>query len=75
MIDAIEEVHGTSPSEQLSSVAHTAEVNRDRVMLSETARATLLRQDGFSLTEIADELGITMNVVLSELGIGSGSQL
>jgi len=69
MIQAIDEVNAASPTNPHSVVAHTSASGSDRVSLSEAARATLLSQEGFTVSEIADELGITTNVVMTELGI------
>jgi DNA-binding NarL/FixJ family response regulator len=69
MVEPIDEVKSTTPPEPPPAAPHTAANAADKVFLSEAAQVTLLSQQGLSLTEIADELDITLNVVLQDLGI------
>jgi len=70
MIQAIDEPNAASETNPLSTVAHAPTATGDRAVLSEAAaRATLLSQEGLTVPEIADELGVTYNVVMTELGI------
>jgi hypothetical protein len=69
MIQAIDEVNAEAQTKPLQAVPHAPAPSSDRVVLSEAVRATLLSQEGLTVPEIADELGITTNVVMNELGI------
>jgi DNA-binding NarL/FixJ family response regulator len=76
MIEAIDELTTTPATEhfqQTETSANNAATARDAVVLSETAQVTLLNQEGLSITQIADELGVTLNVVLQDLGIANTS--
>jgi ABC-type Fe2+-enterobactin transport system substrate-binding protein len=69
MIDAIDEINTNSPLQYTPVVSQPPTNNSDAVVLSETAQAKLLQQEGLNIAEIADQLGITTSTVLSELGI------
>jgi DNA-directed RNA polymerase specialized sigma24 family protein len=73
MIEAIEEVNDTSEIETTLAAPHTSAAKSDGVVLSETAQVVLLQQDGLSLGEIADELGIPKANVMSDLFIASAT--
>jgi predicted transcriptional regulator len=47
---------------------------QDAVVLSITAQATLLQQQGLNVNEIADQLGLTTSVVQADLRISTGVQ-
>ncbi len=71
MIYAIDGVSGSSTVQYTPSVPHAniTKAAGDTVILSVTAQATLLQQQGFSVTEIADQLGVTASNISSDLGI------
>jgi hypothetical protein len=69
MIQAIDEVKAASQNNPVPAPAHAPAPGSDSVSFSEAARAALLSQQGLTVPEIADELGITTNVVMNELGI------
>lgn len=68
MIDAIDEVNGTAAFEYTTTPAKAA-APLDTVSLSETAQATLLQHDGLNAQEIADQLGISLATVQTDLDI------
>ena len=71
-IDSISPVRRTSQAEDLADFAHTEKNNSsqpDKVALSLTAQARLLKDRGASVEEIASELGLTVAIVMGDLGI------
>jgi hypothetical protein len=69
MVEAIDELSSASETEPIPPVRHAVAAAGDRVVLSDAAQVSLLSQQGLSLTEIADELDMTLNVVMKDLGI------
>ncbi len=71
MIDAIEGVNGNSSSaiEYTPTFTHKAAPAQDSVVLSIDAQAKLLEEQGLSIDEIANALGIASVAVQSDLGI------
>jgi ABC-type Fe2+-enterobactin transport system substrate-binding protein len=73
MADAISRVGGSTPLADTPTVSHVAVRSSasDSVALSQTAQATLLKQQGFTVSEIAEQLGITTTTVLGELKVAT----
>ena len=71
MIDAIEPVSGNLGVEPTQPVPPAKWSGNDGVVLSETAQASLLEQEGMSVSEIAAELGLTAVEVQNDLGIAA----
>lgn len=71
MIDAIEGVSGTSSVQYTPTASHANAPKSagDTVVLSVTAQATLLQQQGFTIGEIANKLGLTASTISSDLGL------
>jgi hypothetical protein len=69
MIDAINATSGNSTVEYTPTFSHTPVVAQDSVVLSVDAQAKLLEQRGFSVDEIANQLGLSTGTVQSDLGI------
>ena len=68
MIDAIDGVSGYSQPEHSTAPLKTA-APRDKVVLSETAQAKLLQQNGLTASEIANQLGISLSTAQSDLDV------
>jgi hypothetical protein len=69
MIEAINGTGGNSTVEYTPAFSRTPAAAQDSVVLSADAQAKLLEQAGLSVDEIADQLGLTTNVVQADLGI------
>jgi len=71
MIEAIEALSADSAVEyHLPVVAHVKPPAQDQVVLSVTAQEKLLEQEGLTVAEIADKLGVTVSAVQTDLAIG-----
>ena len=71
MIDAIEPVRGNSGTEYTPAIPPSKGIGGDGVVLSDTAQASLLEQEGLSVSEIAKELGLSTTEVQNDLGIAA----
>ena len=71
MIDAIEPLSGNSGVEPTAPVPPAKGSGTDGVVLSDVAHASLLEQEGMSVSEIAAELGLTAVEVQNDLGIAA----
>jgi hypothetical protein len=73
MIDAIDAVSGASSAKDNPDILGTPRFAAvtDTVVLSIPAQEQILEQQGFTPVEIASQLGLPTDVVLSDLGISA----
>jgi hypothetical protein len=76
MSDATEPISGVTqilgpPDAPTSAAVQSSAPGGDTVQLSDTARATVLQGEGESVEEIAQELGISSDEVMADLGIAA----